>query len=136
MGLFKKKSPDFIDLGERYKKDFARAESIKSGGYMDITETKKLEVVQEEPNSNACFFNMFGGSSNSFTSSSSTSNSSAESISGMELYGDSVNAEEKRRKLAKRLGEMTQKLENVSNQLYHLQQRMELVEKKLDIGRY
>ena len=38
--------------------------------------------------------------------------------------------EERRKKLAKRIIDMTEKIEEVSNQLYHLQQRVEVLEKK------
>ena len=41
---------------------------------------------------------------------------------------------EKKTKLAKRLMDMTDKIEDLSNQLYHLQQRMELIEKKMKIN--
>lgn len=44
--------------------------------------------------------------------------------------------DEKRRRLANRLKIMTDKLENISNQIYHLQQRVELLEKKTDTNRY
>lgn len=44
--------------------------------------------------------------------------------------------EEKRRKIAKRLMEMTTKMEELSNQLYHLQQRIEVLEKKMDVNRF
>lgn len=44
--------------------------------------------------------------------------------------------EEKRRKLAKRLMEMTTKMEELSNQIYHLQQRIEVLEKKMDVNRF
>ena len=38
--------------------------------------------------------------------------------------------EERRKKLAKRIADMTEKIDDVSNQLYHLQQRVEVLEKK------
>lgn len=38
--------------------------------------------------------------------------------------------EERRQKLAKRFVEMETRLENLSNQIYHLQQRVEVLEKK------
>jgi hypothetical protein len=38
--------------------------------------------------------------------------------------------EDRRRKLAKRLGDITEKLEDLSTQIYHLQQRVELLERK------
>lgn len=44
--------------------------------------------------------------------------------------------EEKRRKLAKRLMEMTTKMEELSNQLYHLQQRIEVLERKAGVGSF
>ena len=44
-------------------------------------------------------------------------------------------AEEKKRKLAKRIAEMTEKTEDLSNQIYHLQQRLEVLERKLDVRR-
>ena len=43
-------------------------------------------------------------------------------------YGD------KKNKLAKRLFDMTEKIEDLSNQIYHLKQRVELLEKKLKIN--
>lgn len=40
-------------------------------------------------------------------------------------------SEEKKKKLAKRIYELTDRIEDLSNQIYHLQQRIELVEKKM-----
>ena len=42
--------------------------------------------------------------------------------------------EEKKKKLAKRISGLTDNIENLSNQIYHLQQRIELLEKKLNIN--
>lgn len=44
--------------------------------------------------------------------------------------------EEKRKRLAKRLMEMTTKMEELSNQIYHLQQRIEVLERKMDVNRF
>ncbi len=44
--------------------------------------------------------------------------------------------EEKRRKLTKRLMEMTTKMEELSNQIYHLQQRIEVLERKADVNNF
>ena len=41
-----------------------------------------------------------------------------------------TDAEEKKKRLAKRIADMTTKLEELSNQIYHLQQRVELLERK------
>lgn len=40
---------------------------------------------------------------------------------------------EKRKKLAKRILDMTTRLEDLSNQIYHLQQRVEVLERKLNV---
>ena len=44
-----------------------------------------------------------------------------------------VPPEEKKKKLAKRIVDLIDDVENLSNQIYHLQQRIEVLEKKLDI---
>ncbi len=43
---------------------------------------------------------------------------------------DFSNPEEKRKKLAKRLVDMTNRIEELDNKIYHLQQRLEVLEKK------
>ena len=45
-------------------------------------------------------------------------------------------ADEKRRKLSKKLMDITNKMEELSNQIYHLQQRIEVLEKKGGVGSY
>lgn len=58
--------------------------------------------------------------------------------SGMVAYGSSDSTDDanllspfdKKRKLAKRILYMTNKMEDLSNQIYHLQQRVEVLEKK------
>ncbi len=43
--------------------------------------------------------------------------------------------EDKKRRLMKRLINMSEKLEEMSTQIYHLQQRIEVLEKKTGVGR-
>jgi molecular chaperone GrpE (heat shock protein) len=43
--------------------------------------------------------------------------------------------EEKRKRLSKRIMDMTERLEDLSNQIYHLQQRLEVLERKANINR-
>lgn len=50
--------------------------------------------------------------------------------------GSADSSEEKRQRLSKRLKEMTSKMEELSNQIYHLQQRIELLERKMGTGSY
>jgi|TARA_Y100000310_G_C20581316_1_gene763140 predicted transcriptional regulator len=45
-------------------------------------------------------------------------------------------AEDKKKKLAKRIGNMIEKLENLSSKLYHLEQRIEVLEKKLRVNNF
>lgn len=42
--------------------------------------------------------------------------------------------EEKKKKLAKRISGLTDNIEDLSNKIYHLQQRIELLERKLNIN--
>ena len=44
------------------------------------------------------------------------------------------NLEDKKKRFAKRISELTTTIENLSNQIYHLQQRVELLEQKLNIS--
>ncbi|PIO07705.1 hypothetical protein COU59_02930 [Candidatus Pacearchaeota archaeon CG10_big_fil_rev_8_21_14_0_10_34_12] len=46
----------------------------------------------------------------------------------------SPTSEEKKQKVAKRIIDMSEKLDNLSTQVYHLQQRVELLEKKLRVN--
>jgi len=47
----------------------------------------------------------------------------------------SASPEDRKRMLIKRLVEMTDKIDEISTQIYHLQQRIEVLEKKTGIGR-
>lgn len=47
-----------------------------------------------------------------------------------EVPEQSEDSQEKRKRLAKRLVDMTSKIEDLDNKIYHLQQRIELLEKK------
>jgi chromosome segregation ATPase len=51
-------------------------------------------------------------------------------------FEDKDNSEDRKKKLAKRLMDLTNKIEEISNQIYHLQQRVELLEKKTKTGNY
>jgi len=56
------------------------------------------------------------------------------SLSSPATSEESANPEEKKKKLAKRLIDITEKIEDLSNQIYHLQQRIETLERKAGIG--
>lgn len=62
----------------------------------------------------------------------SSSGDSAGEDSG-KLMNASDSPEKRRRKLAKRILDMTTRLEDLSNQIYHIQQRLEVLERKLNV---
>ena len=120
MAIFGKRKKDFVDLTEHYKKQQERLSEVKNqNSYQEINNSQTSESSQE--------VTPFGG----FFDSSQVQNNSSET----EVFGDTVNPDEKRRKLARRLKDMTEKIEDLSNQIYHLQQRLEVVERKLDVNR-
>jgi hypothetical protein len=111
MRFFRKKEDNVVDLTERYKR----------------LQEKKQENQNVQENSKSCAspFGFFGAIAQ--TASENNSQSS-------EYLTISDNSEEKKRKLGKRLIDMTNKLEEISNQIYHLQQRVELLERKAGVG--
>ena len=113
MGLFGfGKNKNVLDLSERYKKQ----------------QEKASQMIEDSREANTSSQGAFG-----FLGNLASSNSEAESKD----YADiSENPEEKRRKFAKRLIDMTTKMEDLSNQIYHLQQRIEVLEKKSGVGSY
>ena len=147
MGLFKKKKSEFVDLrsssGVSTVKRNIRANSFNSSsrnidsGYADFSSMKTSDSESGSANSydssdpqesSSGMFGIFGG-----VDVSSTVNNS--SLDSSESYGSSDDAEERKRKLSKRILDMTNRLEEISNQLYHLQQRVEVIERKIDSNR-
>jgi len=116
MGLFGRKK--VVDLTEEYQPrrmpKSVSTESVKPA----------VSPSQSELNSSGNFFNFFGG------------NNSEQPVSSAESGNTEMDSEEKRRRLAKRLKDMTDKLEELSNQTYLLQQRIEVLEKKTNINKY
>lgn len=111
MGLFKsRKKKEILDLTERYKRQQEKAQS---------------EGQEEDSQSSGESFSFLGNLAGS-------SSSETESSGDLEVSG----VEDKRRKLAKRLMSITDKLEELSNQIYHLQQRVEVMERKSGVGVY
>lgn len=107
MGIFGKKKDNVIDLRGNYKipeKSFAKV-SVKN---------------------NSSDMSAFGFMDNSSSSSPSSNDSDYVNLSS--------DSGEKKTKLAKRLLDITDKLEDLSNQIYHLKQRIEIIEKKMKIS--
>ena len=108
MGLFGfGKKNKVLDLTENYKRQIEKAEKARS-------------LQNKSPvSSGAGPFSFFD------------SNEAGSSESTVDLSSP----EEKKKKLAKRIMEMTEKVEDLSNQIYHLQQRLEVLERKNDLKR-
>jgi len=117
MEFFKKRNK-VLDLTDRYRKQQEKIANMKE----DMQEQKSQKESQILP------FSFFGNAN-----SNTNSNPNEETINSSESY---ESAHEKKRKLAKRLASMTTQIEELSNQIYHLQQRIEVLEKKSDANRY
>ncbi len=107
MGWLFKKKGNVLDLTERYRKQQEKVAEIKRETQATSNSISPIGI--------------FG-----MQTSNTNTNSGYTNISS--------NEDEKKRKLAKRLMTITDKLEELSNQVYHLQQRIELLEKKNEVG--
>jgi hypothetical protein len=146
MGFFKKRKEkkDFVDLGEMHNKRKVRNSEIRqelqnnsiqenSGEYTDLTSSQNnvsTNTISQESdtrtNSGMGFFGgFFGGNSSDSTPNTSQDN---------ESYKDTVNPDEKKRRLSKKLKDLTEQIENLSNQIYRIEQRVEVLEKKNSSG--
>ena len=112
MGIFKRKNHRVLDLSENYKIQKER-----------LAGRKEEREDNSEKNSGA--FGFLGDMA-------SASGSVSETAETLEFSS----VEDKRKQLSKKLLQITEKLEDLSNQIYHLQQRMEVVERKSGVGRY
>lgn len=114
MGLFGKKRDKVVDWSERYKPSSSRRPVRNSSN-------------SEDNSSDLGFLGNLAGS-NSENSSSSDVSWDNDSQATVGEY------QEKKTKIAKRLLDMTNKIEELSNQIYHLKQRIELLEKKMRVS--
>jgi len=109
MGLFRKKQK-ILDLTE---------------GFNRYAKTKMNPIQESKSSGNFDFFSGLASGASSRNDSSSSG-----------FLDSSEDSEDKRKKLAKRLVDMTSKIEELSNQIYHLQQRIEFLEKKINSNRF
>ena len=116
MKLFKKfgRKKGFLDLTKQYKK-------------------QQEETIEVEPNNQENSENS-QSSSSGFSFLGNLASSSSSETQSNDYIPASDERTEKRKKLAKRLIDMTTKIEDLSNQIYHLQQRVEVLERKSGVG--
>jgi len=113
MAIFKKKGK-VVDLSQKYHAQQEQLSDMRS----EISEAK-TEKVSTDYGGNG-IFNMFGGVAPVMPQSSASD--------------EEISPEEKKRRLSKRLLDMTNKIEDMGNQIYHLQQRIEALERKSGSG--
>ncbi len=124
MGLFRKRD-EVLDLSQKYREQLrARHPVARTQDMIDMTAAVvPAPIAQESPKQSS--FNPFGFFESSVqpqTSSFNNTEPEVTSTGGLD--------EDKRRKLAKRLGDMTERIEELSNQVYQLQQRIETLERR------
>ena len=118
MGLFGMgKKREVLDLGERYRKQQEHEEKIKQDAVKKQTPSKYANSISSD-------------SLNYYAKKMVDEDSKKE----VPVDEDSDSPEEKKRKFAKRLVDMTDRIEELSNQIYHLQQRIDVLEQKLKVG--
>jgi len=138
-----KKKDDFVDLTAEFEKQKQRAAEAKEQQKAEDADLKKsfypnlssnntpsqIAPKSEESETTA----PFGIFNPAPTPESTTNNEQRTTTNETEssFVGTSQdNASEKRKKLAKRLMDMTTKIEDLSNQVYQMQQRIEVLERK------
>ena len=115
------KRDDVIDLTETMLKRKAQAEEIRQ---------EAVESSDSEDNPVSAGLGFLGNIASAATESSEDSSSDSE-----EGYVDmSAGVSDKRKRLSKRLMDITEKMEDLGNQIYHLQQRLEVIERKVGVG--
>ena len=120
MGWFKKKDK-IIDLTEYYND--RQRETSQTKEVLDLTQSSNnsSNTNTASSGSGSFFGGIFGDANKTSTYGSGES---------------SLDPDAKRKRFAKRLKDMTDKMEDISNQIYHLQQRIEVIERKMDVSRF
>lgn len=115
MAFFKRRNKEFLDLTETYKRNQEKAAEMQAESTSSKTESSSA-------------FGFLGNMAAASTSSDTTSTDAYPPIGG--------HAAERKNQLSKRLLDMTEKIEDLLNQVYHLQQRIEVLERKAGVGDY
>lgn len=126
MGFFGKNK--IIDLTEDYRPQ----RRLRGKRDSEVSSSESNSSKSQESSSGGFFDNFFGNSSNSSTSTPVTAGDIGNIHQGNfdPETGKPIDSDEKRRRLARRLKDMTDRIEEQSNQIYQLQQRIELLERK------
>lgn len=110
MAFFKKTPEKYVDLSERLRKQEEKVKNFKERNI----ENQNTVPKEEQTNSNSGgFFNFFSGQSQ-----------------GEQIGNDYDSPEEKRKRLVKRVIELTKKSEAQEKEISKLKERMDILEKK------
>ncbi len=153
MGIFDKfrKKRDIIDLSDREIKQILNKDIEKDAdGYADLRNTRNtlnsfsnideqgtvssnnINSSKESQSSSALgFLSNLASSGNSTSSTTDATDTMSETISLQQT--NSLSIQERRNRLKKRLINMTDKIEENANILYKLEQRIDALERRLEI---
>jgi hypothetical protein len=123
MGLFRKREK-VVDWTERLTKQKESTDRLRQS-MRENAEAQKAPQTTQKESSTGSFFNFFGNSTPSASTITESSYSEPED-----------NSDDRKKKLAKRLSDITIKLEDLSNSIYKIEQRLELIERKMNLGKY
>jgi len=122
MGLFRsKKNEEFVDLRDQYKKQQAKLKEIREEQM--VQKPAPVTTTEAQTTESGGMFGFLGDMARS----------------GKKVEEEKIEVEdstERKKRLAKRLLDMTNKIEEMGNQIYHLEQRIEVLERRNNVGRY
>ena len=121
---FRKKRDEVLDLSDVYRKKQEQLKQMREESKASKTPTFANSSASASENA----FGFLGGMANAGSS------NSTENLNSSQYLDASSDSEEKRKRFTKRIMGMTDKLEELSNQIYHLEQRLEVLEKKSGVG--
>jgi hypothetical protein len=128
MGIFKfNKKRDVLDLNERYKKQQEKLAQMNS----EINSSNSNSSDSNSSYGTESGLGFFANMANAANSNKNSDDGYADLTNSSSEENSFSGFEDKRKKLAKRLMDMTDKLEDLSNQIYHLSQRVEVLEKRI-----
>lgn len=137
MKFFKRKKDSVLDLTrKRYNKKFN--EKFRKDDSDELVDTSSLisnSSGSSAENSSDSFSPVpFFGDTSNLQGSEGDTFSALSSIASNSSNSEDI--KDKKKKLGKRLKDITDRLEEISNSVYHLQQRVELIEKKMDVNKF
>ena len=125
MALFGIGKKEVVDLSAEYRMKKKFEEKMKQRGSSFSASPEPASQIATSSNDG---FDFIGGLANASANESPVSSY----VQPQNEFSSSIEEEDKRKKLAKRIMDMTDKIEDLSNQMYRLQQRIELIERKLN----